>query len=370
MKRILFLTQGDVQVASSRHRVYLYLPALAKAGFETVVQPAVLANEFKDTFFNRSLNALMLRGFRTFTRRVKNLHDLKDFDFVFVQKPVLPAPFFDMEWRFSRQTRLIFDFDDAVFLKRPGGSLVTNWWPQERRVASICRCAQQVVVGNNFLKEFVQKNHVEPVVLPTCVDTQAFAAQFDLQKRPRKIPVIGWVGSLSTQKDLQLATPALLDLHSRTPFVVRLIGATHTAMPHRFPIEWKPWDLQTEVADIASLDIGLAPMHDTPWNRGKCGLKVLQYWAAGVPVVASPVGIYREIIRDGENGFLAASRQEWTEKLFLLIKQPELRQRLIGEGRKTVEEHFSLKKLAPRFVQLFEERPSNEESKDREKKAE
>jgi len=355
MKRVLFLTQGDIQVPSSRHRVCLYLPFLEKAGFEAVVHPAVTAEEFHDAFIARSWPAMVRRGFQTFTRRVKDMHELRDFNFVFIQKPVLPSPFFNMELRFSQQVKMIFDFDDAVFLKKPGGSLLANWWPQTRRINSICRHAHQVVVGNEFLAGFVRKLGIEPVVLPTPVDTEKFAEAGNQLKRPSKIPVIGWVGSPSTQDGLDLLVPSLIDLHSRAPFVARLIGASPSAMPVRFPIEWKTWKLETEISDIAHFDVGLAPMKDNEWNRGKCGLKLLQYWAAGVPVVASPVGIFREIIRDGENGMLASTRAEWTEKILLVMKNSDLRNRLVRNGRKTVEEQFSLKMLAPRFLKFFEE---------------
>jgi len=355
MKRILFLTQGDVQVPSSRHRVNLYLPWLEKAGFEAVVHPAVTVEEHHEAFITRSWRAMKQRGFRTFTRRMKDLHELRDFNYVFIQKPILPAPFFNMESRFARHRKMIFDFDDSIFLKKPGGSLLANWWPQEKRVISICRMAHRVITGNESLAGFVRKLKIEPIVLPTPVDTEMFATAANQPKRPSKIPVIGWVGSPSTQTGLDLVMPSLIDLHSRAPFVVRLIGTNPSAVPVRFPIEWKSWSLETEVSDVANLDVGLAPMKDTPWNRGKCGLKIMQYWAAGVPVVASPVGIYREIVRDGENGLLANTRADWSEKILALMKDPDLRKKVVQGGRKTVEERFSLKVLAPRFVQIFEE---------------
>lgn len=355
MKRILFLTQGDQQTASSRHRVYQYLPFLEKAGCEAIVHPAVSGEEHHETFIVRSARGHLSRAFRTFTRRVRDLHQLGDYDYVYVQKPVLPAPLFNIELRIAREARLIFDFDDAIFLKKPGGAALTGLWPQAKRIAAICRRAHRVVVGNEYLAESVRADGVDPVVLPTAVDAEAFAADSGVSKHSQKIPVIGWVGSPSTQADLNLIIPSLIDLHSRTPFVVRIIGGIPSAMPVRFPIEWKPWNLQSEIAEIAHLDFGLAPLDFTPWNQGKCGLKVLQYWAAGIPVVASPVGVHKQMIQDGENGMLAANRNEWTGKLLALIKDTALRRRVIEKGRQTVREKYSLQALAPRFLSLFEE---------------
>lgn len=356
MKRILFLTQGDRLVPSSRHRAILYIPYLEKAGFEVVLHPAVTAEEYHDGFIARSWASMMQRGFRSFTRRIKDLHEIRDFHFIFIQKPILPAPLFNMELRFAQQAKMIFDFDDAIYLKKPGGFLPANCWPQANRIAGVCRNAYKVVVANPYLAQFVHKQGVTPLIQPTALDTESFALEADKPKRPSKIPVVGWVGSPSTQPELELVIPSLIDLHSRAPFVVRLFGAHFSSMPVRFPIEWKPWRLETEASDISHLDVGLAPMRETPWNLGKSGLKVLQYWAAGVPVVASPVGIYKEIIRDGDNGLLASSRSEWCDKILTLMKDPSLRKKLIQGGRRTVEENYSLKVLAPRFLKIFEEK--------------
>ena len=355
MKRILFLTQSGPQKAASRHRVEQYLPWLEKAGFEAVVRPAILTEEFFVGGGKRSRRRRLRDLFQTFTRRVHDLHQIGDFDMVFVQGPILPSPLFNLESRFAREAPMIFDLDEASYLRRPAGVHPAPLWPQARRVAAICRRARRVVVDNETLAGFVRTQGVEPVVLPTPVDTDAYAPARQMARRAHKIPVLGWIGSPSTQSELQTVVPPLIALHSRAPFVVRLIGARHAALPARFPIEWKEWNLKTEVEDLGHLDCGLAPLQDTPWNRGKCALKVLQYWAAGVPVVASPVGVYREILRDGENGLLAATPAEWTEKVLALIKNPALRQRVIAGGLASVEEKFSLRATAPQFIRLFEE---------------
>lgn len=130
MKHILFLTQGDIQTPSSRHRVLQYLPALKKSGYETLVHPAVTAEEYQQAFISRSHRGNLRRLFRTFTRRVRDLHRLREFDYVFVQKPILPAPFFNMELRIAREAKMIFDFDDAIFLSKPGGAPLANLWPR------------------------------------------------------------------------------------------------------------------------------------------------------------------------------------------------------------------------------------------------
>jgi glycosyltransferase involved in cell wall biosynthesis len=353
MKRILFLTQGDEHVASSRHRVYQYLPMLKNAGFETIVHPAVTAEEFQQIFINRSLTANIHRLSKTFVRRVRDLHEIRDYDFVYIQKPILPAPFFNIESKISREAKMIFDFDDAIFLKKAGGTVLPNIWSQTNRVASICRVSRRVVVGNSYLGDFVKRSGVEPIVIPTAIDLNEYPDSLKSSKRAHKIPVIGWIGSPSTQSDLKLVVEGLVKLHSKAPFVVKIIGGNPESIPVRFPVEWKPWKLITAVPDVMNLDYGLAPLHDTDWNRGKCGLKVLQYWAAGVPVIASPVGVYKEMIQDRQNGLLASNPAEWTANILELMTNPNLYQKIVSEGRRTVLEKYSIQALSSRFLDLF-----------------
>jgi hypothetical protein len=163
MKRILFLTQGDEHIASSRHRVYQYLQALQTAGFETVVHPAVTADEHQKIFIERSMTANVRRLCETFIRRVRDLHEIRDYEYVFIQKPILPAPFFNIETKIARETKTIFDFDDAVYLKKIGGGVLPNLWAQSKRIVSICKSMHSVVVGNDTLAEFVRKQGVEPI---------------------------------------------------------------------------------------------------------------------------------------------------------------------------------------------------------------
>jgi len=355
MKRILFLTQGDRQAPSSRYRVYQYLPMLEKAGLEAVVHPGLTFAEFHDTLTVEHWREGLQRIFRTFTRRVRDLHQLRDFDYVYVQRPILPAPFFNMELRIARESRLIFDLDEAIFVKRSGGMFPLNLWPQAKRVSTICRRSHRVVVASEALAQFVRRAGIEAVVLPSVVDTAAFAEGSQVSKHAHKIPVLGWVGTAVVQSDLKLVVPSLIDLHSKAPFVVRVLGGAAYSLPVRFPIEWKAWDAETEISEIAHLDIGLAPLEESEWNRYESGLRILQYWAAGVPVVASPVGIQSHLIRDGENGLFATNRRQWTENLLLLMKDLNLTRRLIAAGRKMVQEKYSLEAVGPRFLSIFQE---------------
>ncbi|NUN92798.1 MAG: glycosyltransferase family 4 protein [Verrucomicrobiae bacterium] len=353
--RLLFLTQGDPSALSARARVAPYLPHLKAAGHECVVRPATREDkEGEGSGKDRAAGAAR-RMFRTFTRRVQDLHQIRDYDWVYVQRPILPAPFFDLESRIAREARMVFDLDAPLYLGRGALDFRALARLRARRLGNICRRAKRVVVENEEVAAFVRRHGVEPVVLPSAVSTEAFAAQGGPEKRMLKVPVLGWFAPGSSDADLREALPSLFDLHSRAPFVFRVMGGTPHTIPARCPIEWKPCASEGEAADFEELDVGLLPLKDTPWNRAQSAFRLVQFWAAGVPVVASPVGAAARLIRDGENGLLASRRAEWSARILHLMRDRALRRRLIVEGRRLADEHYSVKALAPRFLALFEE---------------
>jgi hypothetical protein len=351
--RILFLTQGDGAVLSSRYRALQYLPALESAGHECVVHPAIRSGE---TAPGGETDGLAWhRTMRTFTRRVQDLHQIRDFDWVFVQRPILPPPLFDLESRISREAKMVFDLDAPLYLGRRRGDIPSFTWLRAHRIAGICRRAKRVVVENEEIGAFVRRQGIEPVLLPSAVEMEANAAETGPEKRMLKIPVLGWIADGATDADLREALPSLFDLHSRVPFIFRIVGGVPHAIPVRCPIEWKSLSAAGETVDFAGMDIGLLPLQDTPWNRAQAALRLVQFWAAGVPVIASRVGAAARLIRDGENGLLVSGRAEWSARILQLIRDREMRRRLVAGGRRVALENHSVKALAPRFLGLFEE---------------
>lgn len=353
--RILFLTQGDRAVLSSRYRALQYVPSLEAAGHECTVRPAIRSGETAAGGEADGLASVGHRTLRTFTRRVQDLHQIRDFDWVYVQRPILPAPLFDLESLIAREAKMVFDLDAPLYLGRGRGDFPSFAWLRARRLAGICRRSRRVAVENEEIGAFVRKQGVEPVLLPSAVETEAYAAETGPEKRMLKIPVLGWIAAGAADADLREALPSLFDLHSRAPFVFRIIGGVPHAIPVRCPIEWKARSAAGEAVDFAGLDIGLLPLQDTPWNRAQAALRLVQFWAAGVPVVASPVGAAARLIRDGENGLLASGRGEWSARILQLMRDRDLRRRLVAGGRRDALENHSVKALAPRFLGLFAE---------------
>jgi glycosyltransferase involved in cell wall biosynthesis len=205
-----------------------------------------------------------------------------------------------------------------------------------------------VVVGNSYLADYSRKYSPQVTVIPTSIDTARYrpAEKKGLGGRT----VVGWTGTSTSQTYLEMFAPVLQELVARRDVELRVISDREPLMPG-VPHVWRRWSADTETTDLGLLDIGIMPMPDDPWSRGKCSLKALQYMAMGIPAVCSDVGANREVIRHGENGFLAATSEEWFKYLGILIDYPAVRTRLGHEARKTVEERYSMGRCAGLFAE-------------------
>lgn len=239
----------------------------------------------------------------------------------------------------------IFDFDDAIWEPPPG--LTRYLWRNHARVPESIRLARAVTPGNDYLAAYARLHNADVTVVPTSIDL----AQYRLQPQRRAAgPVrIVWIGSAATLPYLHTVVPALEQLGRRLPVTVRVV--CNAAPPAwAIPVEFITWSPEVEVDTLAGSDIGIMPVPDTPFARGKCGLKALQYMAVGRAAVVSPVGVNRDIVRHGENGLWATTTQEWLDALERLVTDAALRERLAVAGRRTVEGEFSAAAAAARFA--------------------
>jgi len=341
--KILFLHSGD-RVPSARFRALPVAQRLRQAGHVCTTASS----------FPQKYDYFPWLGFRPsqiLKRLVRFLHLglawLRRYDVVVLDRELFDDPTVAMEERFRRiSRRLILDVDDGIFLRYPD------------KFARLARMVDHVVAGNRFLAEAVRPYNDRITVIPTCIELD------DYPQRPvdavgEQRTIIGWIGSAANLPYLAVVAPALRSLARRYPIELRIVANQSDALRaldlEGVPMHFVPWDGRREVQEILQFHIGLMPLPaDEPWTLYKCGLKLLQYMAVGLPAVASPVGVNAEIVRHGINGYLAATEAEWEEVLAALIIDPELRLGLGAAARRTVERHYSVEVNLPRYLEVFQ----------------
>jgi glycosyltransferase involved in cell wall biosynthesis len=279
--------------------------------------------------------------------------DVEQWDAVFLHRELLPLGPPILEWMLARRgIPIVYDFDDAIFLSNVSdANRHFAWlkWPQ--KVATACRVSTHVIAGNDYLRSYARQFNPEVSIVATTIDCDKYTPKEDV--RVQAPPVIGWSGSLTTLKHLAWLTPTLQTLRRTFDFRLKVVGGEGVSIPG-IDVECVRWTAASEIEQIHSFDVGIMPLPDDDWSRGKCGLKALQYMALGIPVVASPVGVNAEIISDGENGFLASTEAEWIDKLQRLLSDTELRRRCAANARATVEARYSARQQAPRVAEILE----------------
>lgn len=312
-----------------RYRVAAFGPFLERAGHRLEVRP----------WPRRGWDWLRLR------------RALRHADVVVLQRKLPPAW---QRWLLRRAARrLVFDFDDAVFLRDSYSPKGLHSPARRRRFAALVRAADAVAAGNAFLAEQAarQTGAGKVHVIPTCVNPAAYPLA-EHTRAGAGVELV-WVGSASTLRGLEAVRPLLEGLGRAQPGLrLKLVCDRFLELRH-LPVIRCPWTETGEAAEIAAADVGISWVPDDLWSRGKCGLKVLQYMAAGLPVVANPVGVQAELVRHGETGLLARTPVEWAEAVARLAGDPGLRRRLGRAGRRRVEEGYSVAAGAARWVGLL-----------------
>ena len=330
--KVLFLIRGR-DLPSSRYRVIQYLPYLGEENIEPYVQ-------------NFSGNILQY---------MKLLRTLKRYEVVFIQRKRPAFPGMQLLNKFAQ--KIIYDFDDAVMFRSTRKSLLTGKTTfsktRERRFAEIMKIADHVIAGNNFLKEKALRFTDRVTVIPTPIDLERYTVKAFQQSEDKVI--VGWIGSNSSLPYLDRIKDVFEVLGKKYKHLeLKIICGTFIDCENIRVIK-KFWREEDEVEDLRSLDIGVMPLVDDPWAWGKSGLKILQYYGVGIPVVCTPLGVNSEVVEDGVNGFWARTHEEWVEKLSVLIENPDLRKEMGLKGREVVEKAFSLQVCAPKLHQIIED---------------
>ena len=358
--RVLAISPIPEEGAGCRFRVSQYVPYLESQGFKVTIRPFYTREFFRMVykpghFLRKSLGFLGL-----LIRRLRLFQELGDYDVVFLYREAVPAGPPWIERRIARRgLPIVFDFDDAIFLPNVSeANKSLGFLKDTSRPAKIIAFSSHVVVGNEFLADYARQFNPAVTVIPTAVDTTRFVPRPDRERVPASGPVVGWIGSPTTYHYLEKMGPLLKDAAARHPFTLKVSGAGKPVHFDGVTVQEVPWSLDREVELFNSCDVGVYPLQDHDWERGKCGFKAIQFMACGVPVVAAAVGVNRDIIRDGENGFLASTPAEWRDKLDRLLTDKALRDRFSRAGRETIEERYSLRVTAPQLARILKQAAS------------
>jgi len=358
--RVLALSPIPEEGAGCRFRIAQFIPYLESVGIDVTLRSLFTPEFFRLVYKPGHYVRKAVTFAALSVRRLDSLREVSRYDVVFIYREIFPiGPALIERWLASgRRPPVVFDFDDAIFLPSvSNANRVIGALKQPRKVDAIIRLSDQVIAGNDFLADYARRLNSEVAMIPTCVDTTRFvpagpasaaASAGDLQAARR--PVVGWIGSPTTASYIQALTPVLQRVNARRPFTLRVSGPGEPLDVPGVAVENVAWSLDREVSLFNTCDVGVYPLADDEWSKGKCGFKAIEFMSCGVPVVAAAVGVNREIIQDGVNGFLASSEDEWVEKLGRLLADADLRRRFAEAGRRTIEGRYSLAVNAPKLA--------------------
>jgi len=348
---IIFFTKYSRAGASSRYRTLQYIPYFERNGFRCTVSPlfddAYL--EFRYRYGKASKKAVLI----AFFRRIWTLIKCRNFDVLVIEKELFPYfPAFATSVLSWMGVPYVVDYDDALFHQYDEHRLHLVRRVLGSKISRVMGGAALVVAGNKYLAEYAKKAGSPKVrVVPTVVDLESYPGPIRASNR-EGVFTIGWIGSPSTTIYLEMIAPALAEVCANGVARVLLIGSGPCNLAG-VPVGRIPGYEATEVENICKFDVGVMPLPDDPWERGKCGLKLIQYMACELPIVASPVGVNGEIVEDSHNGFLADDHDSWVRSLMALRDNPDLCSQMGRAGRAKVENQYSLQVWAPALADLL-----------------
>lgn len=357
MKILILAPYPARKSPNQRFRFEQYLELLNEAGIEYDYQP-FWSDRVWSIFYQKGHWLTKTTGlFRGLWNRLLLLFQLPEYDYIFVHREGLPVGPPAYEYIISRwwRKKIVYDFDDAIWINNYSiaNKRIARFLKFHRKVPAICRYSYRISTGNEFLADFARKLNQDVVVIPTTIDTKNLHNRLKQTRQSEKLN-IGWTGTHSTLFQLAEIENQLGLLQKEIDFDLHVIC---NADPQFSSVKYQyiPWQAASEIDDLLKFDIGIMPLKNTDWERGKCGFKALQYMSLGIPVVASDVGVNNEIIAHEQNGLLIPPNQPelWISALKTLLLDPQLRQKLGVAGRHTVETRYSVESNKEKYIQLF-----------------
>jgi glycosyltransferase involved in cell wall biosynthesis len=354
--KILFLVPYPLDEApSQRFRFEQYFFALRRENIHYRVQSFLNKKSWRVIYSKGQSFRKGLALISGILRRLVVLAIVPGFDCIFIHREAAPIGPPVIEWVIAKilRKKIIYDFDDAIWnTDKRDESFLEELIRWRSKVGSICKWSYRVSAGNSYLCAYAQRFNSSVVLLPTTIDTENAHRPSHAEIKSSRVTV-GWTGSHSTLKYLSSVIGVLKNLEAMFPFVDVLVIADKDPLLPIPRSTFLPWSKATEISDLEKIDIGIMPLPDDEWSKGKCGFKALQYMALEIPAVASPVGVNTAIIQHGMNGFLCITEKEWTNTLAMLIQNVALRKKIGIEGRKTIVDHYSVAANVSVYLSLF-----------------
>lgn len=352
--KILFLAPYPPgESPSQRYRFEHYLPYLSGQGITYAYKSFLSAKGWAIIFKRGNYIQKALAILLGFLKRWLLLFSVYRYDYIYIHREAAPLGPPVFEWIIAKiiRKKIIYDFDDAIWVPSASENnkiaLRLKWFS---KVKSICRWSYKVSAGNRFLADYAIQFNPNTIIIPTVVDTEKKHNQ--LQNHSEGKVTVGWTGTFSTLKYLDLVLPALQELQKKNSFTFIVIANKD---PHLPLTDYKfiPWNKETEIKDLLTMHIGIMPLYNTDIEKGKCGFKAIQYMSLGIPAVVSPVGVNVEIVTNGIQGYVCDTMPEWQDSLELLLKNKTLRIEMGIAARKKTEDYFSVKATLELFLNIF-----------------
>ena len=348
---VLWFIEGR-SVPASRYRAIQLFPYLEKNGLKIKI------NVSRPEKYLPATNNYLVFAFVVLLKILTRLIQLPWLlwaDIVIIQRELTPYGIGRLERLVTKLHRhVIFDYDDALEISYRAAHPFIQQMSNEHTFQKLLKSVSLIIVGNKTLSRYAEKFNQNIVIIPTTINTDLY---LPITTRTNEIPVIGWMGTFGNINNLDLVLPALRKLHNEgLQFKLQIISNSppRNIIKEHLYSKFSAWSAETEISDLQHFDIGIMPLMDTEWNRGKCGFKLIQYMSVGLATVSSPVGVNEEIITNSINGFSAKSPDEWYTALKILLADQNARIQQGKNARKTIEDRYSLKRWAPEVIQCIQ----------------
>jgi glycosyltransferase involved in cell wall biosynthesis len=354
-KKIAFIVPYPFDLApSQRFRFEQYIDTLKQNEYEIAIFSFFTPNAYKLIYQPGKLLIKSWSVFIAFMKRFLLMFQLNQYSIIFIHREASPLGPPVFEWVIAKilKKQIVYDFDDAIWLENTSQSnqLISSL-KRHSKVESICRWSTLIMCGNHFLMDFAKSHNKNVVYMPTTIDVEN--VHNEIKEHNSDKIVVGWTGTHSTIKYLYQIEDVLYGLQKELNFEFRVISNQEPEFK-KIKYSYFPWKKDQEIRDLLTFDIGIMPLVDDQWAKGKCGFKALQYMSLGIPCIVSAVGVNNTLVEDGVNGFLTKNKLDWRVTILILIKDKELRVKVGEGGRRTVIKDYSVSSTKAKYLSEFE----------------